>query len=234
MTDPTPFAVLVVDDDPDTRANLRDILDLDGYPVAEAGTAAEALARDDWGRYGAVVLDRQLPDGTAEALLPRLRELAPDAAVIVVTGYADVRGAVAAFRLGAADYVIKPVNPDELRTRLGRLAEARRYREALRQSQEFARAVLDSLTAHIAVLDRDGTVVAVNAAWDGFARARHGDPARCGVGANYLDVCRRAAGPFSTEAPAVVQGIRQVLAGEADRFTSSTRATGSASTCGSR
>ena len=37
MTDPTPFAVLVVDDDPDTRANLRDILDLDGYAVDEAG-----------------------------------------------------------------------------------------------------------------------------------------------------------------------------------------------------
>jgi signal transduction histidine kinase len=147
MTDPTPFAVLVVDDDPDTRANLRDILDLDGYAVEEAGTAADALARDDWGRSGAVVLDRQLPDGTAEALLPHLRELAPDAAVIVVTGYADVRGAIAAFRLGAADYVIKPVNPDELRTRLGRLAEHRRDREALRRATHARELALAELRA---------------------------------------------------------------------------------------
>ncbi len=163
MADPAPFTVLVVDDDPDARANLRDILDLDGYPVEEAGSVAQALARADWCRFGAVVLDRQLPDGTAEDLLPRLRRLAPDAAVVVVTGYADVRGAIAAFRLGAVDYVLKPVDPDDLRARLGRLAEARHVRDALRESQEFARAVLDSLTAHIAVLDRDGTVVTLMA-----------------------------------------------------------------------
>ncbi|MFO0798487.1 MAG: ATP-binding protein [Gemmataceae bacterium] len=218
MSDAPPLAVLVVDDDPDSRANLRDILELDGYAVEEAGSVAEALARSEWGRYVAVVLDRQLPDGTADDLLPHLRRLAPDAAVVVVTGFADVRGAVAAFRLGAADYVLKPVNPDELRTRLGRLAEARRYREALRESQEFARAVLDSLTAHIAVLDQTGAVVAVNAAWDEFARLRHGDPARCGVGANYLDVCTRATGAFAEEAPAVAAGIRDVLAGVRSRF----------------
>ncbi|QDU23864.1 ATP-binding protein [Urbifossiella limnaea] len=218
MLEPAPFTVLVVDDDPDTRANLRDILDLDRYPVVEAASVADALARDDWSRYGAVVLDRQLPDGTAEDLLPHLRRLAPDAAVVIVTGFDDLHGAVAAFRLGAADYVLKPVNADELRTRFGRLVEARRYRDALRESQEFARAVLDSLSAHIAVLDRAGAVVAVNAAWDAFARERQGDPDRCGVGANYLEVCRRASGPFAEEAPVVAAGIRDVLAGVLPRF----------------
>src|SRR3712207_2896065 len=109
MGDAPAFAVLVVDDDPDTRQNLRDILELDGYRVEDAGTAAEALARDDWAAYGAVILDRRLPDAAAEEILPQLRVLAPDAAVVIVTGFADVQATIAAFRLGAADYVLKPI-----------------------------------------------------------------------------------------------------------------------------
>jgi signal transduction histidine kinase len=147
MTEPEPFAVLVVDDDPDTRENLRDILELDGYAVEVAGTAAAALGRDDWARYGAIILDRRLPDGTAENLLPRLRRLAPDAAVVIVTGFADVAATIDAFRLGAADYVLKPVNPDELRARLGRLAEHRRDRDALRAATEARESALAELRA---------------------------------------------------------------------------------------
>lgn len=141
------FDVLVVDDDPDTRANLRDILEMDGYAVESVGTAAAALARDDLARFGAVILDRRLPDVNAEGVLPRLRELAPDAAVLVVTGYADVQGAIAAFRLGAEDYVLKPIDPDDLRARLGRLAERRQSREELRAANAAREAALADLKA---------------------------------------------------------------------------------------
>jgi signal transduction histidine kinase len=140
-----PFTVLVVDDDADTRLNLCDILELDGFRVEAVGTAAEALARTDWGRYGAVILDRRLPDGTAEDLLPQLRRLAPDAAVMIVTGFADVAATIAAFRLGASDYLLKPINPDELRARLGRIAEHRQDREALRERTEELRATTQQL-----------------------------------------------------------------------------------------
>ena len=70
-----PLHVLVIDDDADTRLNLSDILELDAYRVETAGTAAEALARHNWPQFGAIILDRKLPDGTAEELLPRLRRL---------------------------------------------------------------------------------------------------------------------------------------------------------------
>src|SRR4051812_26419893 len=73
--------VLVVDDDPDTRANLCDILELDGHRVETASTAAEVLGRADWSRYAAILLDRKLPDASAEEFLPRLRQLAPEAAI---------------------------------------------------------------------------------------------------------------------------------------------------------
>jgi signal transduction histidine kinase len=213
------FRVLVVDDDPDTRSNLRDILELDGYEVTTAGTAAEALARDDWDSFGAILLDRRLPDATPDELLPRIRGLAPDAAVIMVTGYAHLSGAISAFRLGAADYLLKPIDAGELRARLGRIADYRQARTEVRESQEFARSVLDSLAAHIAVIDPTGTIIAVNAAWEAFAREWHSDPERCGVGINYLDVCLSAMGPDSNSAREAERGIRSVLDGERDHFT---------------
>ncbi|NJM42656.1 MAG: response regulator, partial [Anaerolineae bacterium] len=64
-------------------------------------------------------------------LLPRLRQLAPQAAVIIVTGYGDVQGAVSALRLGAADYILKPANPDLIRSRLAGLAERKRAAEEI-------------------------------------------------------------------------------------------------------
>ena len=57
---------LIIEDDADTRANLRDILEMDDYEVAAASTFAEALARCDWPTLAAVILDRKLPDGNAE------------------------------------------------------------------------------------------------------------------------------------------------------------------------
>ena len=78
-------------------------------------------------------------------------------------------------------------------------------------------AVLDALTSHVAVLDRVGTIIAVNAAWDEFARGE-GDPTleHTGVGLNYLDVCRRAAG---TDAVRSLVGIEAVLAETLPRFS---------------
>jgi signal transduction histidine kinase len=131
-----PLKVLVIDDDEDTRSNLADILELDGYRVETAGTAHEALAHENWPEFSAILLDRKLPDSTAEVLLPRLRTLAPQAAVLVVTGYADIHSAVAAIRHGAADYLLKPINADELRARLGRIAEHRRAEIERKRAEE--------------------------------------------------------------------------------------------------
>jgi signal transduction histidine kinase len=130
--------VLVIEDDADARANLRDILELDACRVATAGTATEALDRRDWSRFTAILLDRKLPDGTAEELLPRLRQLAPQAQILVVTGYADVQGAIAALRSGAVDYLLKPIDPGELRARLGHIAELRAAQQRAVQAERLA------------------------------------------------------------------------------------------------
>ena len=120
-----PLSLLVVEDDPDTRSNLTDILEMDGYRVRAVESLAQALREADWSAYFAIVLDRKLPDGNSETVLPQLRKLAPQAAIVVVTGYDDLTGAIAAIRNGAADYLIKPVDPDMLRNRLRQLADKR-------------------------------------------------------------------------------------------------------------
>ena len=118
----------VIDDDADTRANLRDILELDGYEIEMAGSVAETLNRNNWSEYSAIVLDRKLPDGSADELLPQLKQLAPEAAILIVTGHSDLQGAITAIRQGAADYITKPINPDLIRNRLAHVAEQKRAR----------------------------------------------------------------------------------------------------------
>src|SRR5689334_13267034 len=115
MPGPIPQVVLVVEDNPDASRNLADILELDGYVAASAGSFAEVLARRDWTDLLAIILDRRLPDGTADEFLPKLRELAPAVPIIIVTGFADVEGTIAALRQGALDYLVKPIDPDLLR-----------------------------------------------------------------------------------------------------------------------
>lgn len=92
---------------------------------------------------------------------------------------------------------------------------------ALRRSEEFSRAVLDSTSSQVAVLDRDGCIVAVNEAWRRFAGERKSLPvqaAGCGVGVNFLEVCRTSRGAYSDSAIAAYLGVLGVLQGEARRF----------------
>ena len=101
--------------------------------------------------------------------------------------------------------------------------EREREARALRDSDAFQRAVLDSVPAHIAVLDEQGTIVAVNERWRRFARdntpasEQQRTLAATGPGTSYLDACR-AGGGDSACPPDVVEGIRSVLRREAQSF----------------
>lgn len=122
MPNTKPLTVLIVDDDAGTRSSLRRFLKLDGYIVEEADSVATALDRTCWDNYFAILLDRRLPDGNADDFLPKLRELAPEASILIVTGNADVDSSIAALRAGAVDYLLKPIEPESLRSRLRNLA----------------------------------------------------------------------------------------------------------------
>jgi two-component system, cell cycle sensor histidine kinase and response regulator CckA len=92
--------------------------------------------------------------------------------------------------------------------------------ETLHASEQFHRDILNALDDHIAVLDRQGIIVAVNAAWERFARENGAEhAARTGVGADYLAVCRNATGAFAEEAQAALEGIQAVLQGDRPFFS---------------
>ncbi|MFA5938884.1 MAG: diguanylate cyclase [Sinimarinibacterium sp.] len=81
------------------------------------------------------------------------------------------------------------------------------------QPLDFAVVVLDSLAAHIAVLDMEGRIVAVNQAWSRFSQCNGGEGGRSYVGTNYLAVCEQAARVGDPIAKAVLQGIQAMRAG---------------------
>ena len=86
--------------------------------------------------------------------------------------------------------------------------------EELQASDAFTRAVLDSLSEHVCVLDKNGVIVKTNDAWNEFARC-NSDRTIIGadVGQNYLDLCRRAIADGQSEAPAILKGMTAVMAG---------------------
>jgi PAS domain S-box-containing protein len=150
--------VLVIEDDPDTAANLRDILELDNYQVELAGTLGESLEREEGDELVAILVDRQLPDGNADDHFPEIRALAPGASILIITGHADVDGAVAALRQGADDYLLKPIDPDTLRAVLARSVEHERTRRALRESTLRSDAILDGALDGIITIDEAGII----------------------------------------------------------------------------
>jgi len=99
------------------------------------------------------------------------------------------------------------------------VTEHKRSEKELRESRRFLQSTLDALSAHIAILDEQGKIIAVNAAWNRFADQNHFMGSECGVGANYLQVCESAAGKFAGEVPRAMSGIRAVIAGSSELFT---------------
>ncbi len=208
MGNAMPLRVLVVDDDTDTRANLRDILEMDDFEVVEAGTAAEALRQDYASPFLAIILDRKLPDGTAEELLPRLRRLAPQAAILIVTGYADLLGAIDALRQGAADYILKPINPDALRASLARVAERHHLAREKERTETAFRTLIEAAPCVIVILRPDHAI----AYFSPFAEELTGYQADDILGQNFVD---RLIAPMHRSAAA--DEIGRVFAGSANR-----------------
>ena len=132
------FRILVIEDDADTRANLRDILELDGHEVFLVASFEDSILVTQAHEIGMVIADRRLPDGLIEEFLPKLKATSPNSEIIVVTGYGDMQSTIAALRLGVTDYVIKPIIPDDIRAIVNRIAEKQSLRADLVDAQSRA------------------------------------------------------------------------------------------------
>ena len=111
-----PLKVLLVDDHEVVRQGLRALLESNEpiFVVGEAGTAADAVRRVGYDGPDVVVMDVRLPDGSGVDACREIRSRWPDIRVLMLTSYADEEALVAAIMAGAAGYVLKRINSDEL------------------------------------------------------------------------------------------------------------------------
>jgi DNA-binding NtrC family response regulator len=132
------FRILVVDDEPAQLELLSGFLTKQGFETLAAAGAIKALEIFRRESIDLIVTDQKMPDMSGLDLVKAVRAINPEASVIVITAYGTVDTAVAAIKSGAADYLSKPVNLDELlyrveqvRERHRLLSENRELREAL-------------------------------------------------------------------------------------------------------
>ena len=126
-------SMLVVDDDPGTSGLLQEIFLQEGYDVDVASSGAEALELATRKPFDIVLSDVQMPDLDGIEVLRRLRRVAPDSTVILVTAYGTIEAAIRALHEGAFDYVRKPFKLDEVRLCVARAMERRRLRVVARR-----------------------------------------------------------------------------------------------------
>jgi DNA-binding response OmpR family regulator len=111
-----PASILITDDEPNIRLMLRTALEADGHRVSEAPNGREALARIAEDAPDLMVLDLNMPVMDGMAVLEQLKASAGDQPrVMILTAYGSIPAAVKATRLGAVDFLEKPITPTELR-----------------------------------------------------------------------------------------------------------------------
>jgi DNA-binding NtrC family response regulator len=141
-----PTTVLVVDDEEGIRQALDRFLSRLGYKVLQAASGAEALDRQAADEPQAMLSDIRMPNMSGVELVPKALAVDSDLAIIMLTAIDEPRTAIECLKLGAYDYLIKPVDLDELELSL---------QGALRQRQLDRRELEQWLAREVAVRTRD-------------------------------------------------------------------------------
>ena len=106
--------ILIVDDERIVRDSLKHWFEDEGYSIETAEDGQIALKKFDKGKYDLMLLDMKMPGMSGLELLEKVKKIDVDVIVILITAFASVPTAIQALKLGAYDYVTKPVDPDEL------------------------------------------------------------------------------------------------------------------------
>lgn len=179
-----------------------------GYTVEEfAGLPFSAVIAPDWLALWTERFRQRVAEGPEPPRQYQLRLLKKDGSQTWV----ELRAS--RIRFGSLPAVLGVVSD---------ISEQRRIEQALRDSAELVQAVEDSVLDHMAVLDNQARIVAVNESWRRFGLANGAEGtalgARLGVGHDYLEVCDHCVGPGADDAHRAAAGIRAVLAGQREHF----------------
>jgi len=136
----TNHSILIIDDEPNLRRSLGLILQRAGYVVTTASNAAEAIQLLHAGAYDLTFLDIKLPDQNGIQLLPQIKDLYPEMPILILTAHATLDTAIGAVRSGARDYLLKPIDPENILSRVENILseqKPKRRREITTQLQSL-------------------------------------------------------------------------------------------------
>ncbi len=131
--------ILVVDDDPNLRKTLADILRVKGYGTAVAANGAEAIAAAEQELFSLALIDLMLPDMPGLEVMARIKAISPLTEAIILTGHASLDTAIKATGQGAFSYLIKPYQMDELLQKIGHAVERKQAQEEILRLASFPR-----------------------------------------------------------------------------------------------
>ncbi len=140
-------SVLIVDDERMIRWSLRQRLEQDGFQVTDAENGQSAREHFQQDSFEVALFDMRLPDTDGMSLLKEFHDEQPDTPVIIITGYSSLEGAVDAMKGGAADYLSKPFDLDELSITVQRVHESSVMRRDIKTelSQKRSQFGLDNI-----------------------------------------------------------------------------------------
>jgi len=107
--------IIIVDDEPNVRLGYRITLETEGFAVQEASGAGQAMEAFDAESFDLAILDMRMPELDGLDLLAEMRQRGLDTPAVIITAYGDVPHAVRAMKLGAIDFLQKPLTPEQLR-----------------------------------------------------------------------------------------------------------------------
>lgn len=189
----------LLDHDLRFRKLAAGVFPLTGLRPGDVGAPVEVLARSLEAPAIVTMVQRVSTEGGKE----ELEVSTPQGALLLLRAvpYADESG-------GRDGVVLTIVD----------LTERLRTQRRLATSEAALRSILDSVPAHVALVDATGRIVRTNAAWKRFAQSNGGLGALCGEGANYFDVCRQVTGTTAVEAQEVLASLMGVLRGSLPRY----------------
>ncbi len=123
---PSDISILIVDDEASIRDALTKWFQLDGYRVSSAEDANSALLKLQEGPWDIVMLDIKMPGIDGLELQRRIKKIDPTIITIIITAFASVDTSILALKEGAFDYIVKPVDPDEMTHLVRNAVEQRR------------------------------------------------------------------------------------------------------------
>jgi diguanylate cyclase (GGDEF)-like protein len=129
--------ILVVDDDPNLRKTLADILMVKGYATTVAANGAEAVAAAEGGTVSLALIDLMLPDVSGLEVMARIKAISPLTEVIILTGHASMDSAIEATGRGAFSYLLKPYQMDELLQNIRHAVERKQAQEEILRLASF-------------------------------------------------------------------------------------------------